>query len=88
MVNIETAILEFLIPSWWEVQVTVAAAVFVVVAYWFLTFGGHSGGGEGSNCDDRLLVSGDEIEEIDKTVSVNSRSPRLSRFVSIFSPLL
>ncbi|KAK3444221.1 hypothetical protein EUGRSUZ_L00003 [Eucalyptus grandis] len=33
----ETAILEVLIPSWWEVQVTVATAVFVTLAYWFFT---------------------------------------------------
>lgn len=28
----------FLIPSLWEVQVTVAAAAFVVAAYFFFTF--------------------------------------------------
>ncbi|CAI9108561.1 OLC1v1008191C1 [Oldenlandia corymbosa var. corymbosa] len=71
MVSVETAVLEFLIPSWWEVQVTVATAAFVVVAYWFFTFGGPSGGGEGNNGDNRLLVGGDEIEEKDKAVSIS-----------------
>lgn len=28
---------DFLIPSLWEVQVTVAAAAFVIAAYWFFT---------------------------------------------------
>nr|GLL32998.1 BAG-associated GRAM protein 1-like isoform X4 [Ipomoea trifida] len=34
----ETALLECLVPSWWEVQVTVAAAAFVILAYWFFFF--------------------------------------------------
>ncbi|KAK4566382.1 hypothetical protein RGQ29_002580 [Quercus rubra] len=34
---IETA-MEFLVPSWWEIKVTVAASVFVIVAYWFFTY--------------------------------------------------
>lgn len=61
MVNLEATLLEFLIPSWWEVKVTVAAAAFVVVAYWFFTFD-SAGGGDG---DDRTLVDGtvDGIDE-------------------------
>nr|XP_027117762.1 BAG-associated GRAM protein 1-like isoform X1 [Coffea arabica] len=70
MGNLETAVMEFLIPSWWEVQVTVAAAAFVVLAYWFLSLGGGAGvGGEG-NADDRMMVGGDEIDEKDKGVSI------------------
>ncbi|KAK9288823.1 hypothetical protein L1049_017288 [Liquidambar formosana] len=34
---IDTA-LDFLVPSWWEVQVTVATAIFVIAAYWFFTY--------------------------------------------------
>ncbi|CAK9179363.1 unnamed protein product [Ilex paraguariensis] len=34
---IDTA-LEFLVPSWWEVQVTIAASLFVIAAYWFFTY--------------------------------------------------
>ncbi|KAL3506846.1 hypothetical protein ACH5RR_032228 [Cinchona calisaya] len=70
MVNLETVVLAYLIPSWWEVQVTVAAAAFVVVAYWFFTLGGA--GGVDGNVDDRLVVvDGDEIDEKDKGVSIS-----------------
>ncbi|XP_047955676.1 BAG-associated GRAM protein 1 isoform X1 [Salvia hispanica] len=60
---VETA-MEFLLPSWWEVQVTVAAAAFVVVAYWFFSAGADGG-------DDRGFVEGsgggaDMIEEREK----------------------
>jgi hypothetical protein len=34
---IETA-MDILVPSWWEIQVTVAASLFVIVAYWFFTY--------------------------------------------------
>ncbi|KZV48473.1 hypothetical protein F511_18279 [Dorcoceras hygrometricum] len=44
--------MEFLWPSWWEVQVTVVAAAFVVVAYWYFTLGCDFGGG-----DDRTFMS-------------------------------
>lgn len=30
--------LDILVPSWWEIKVTVAASVFVVFAYWFFTY--------------------------------------------------
>ncbi|KAL1535391.1 BAG-associated GRAM protein 1 [Salvia divinorum] len=61
---VETA-MEFLLPSWWEVQVTVAAAAFVLVAYWFFSAGADGGG------DDRGLAEGsgggaDMIEDRDK----------------------
>ncbi|XP_031260270.1 BAG-associated GRAM protein 1 [Pistacia vera] len=36
MVMIETAV-EVLVPSWWEVKVTVAASLFVIFAYWFFS---------------------------------------------------
>ncbi|KAG6395469.1 hypothetical protein SASPL_146114 [Salvia splendens] len=60
---VETA-MEFLLPSWWEVQVTVAAAAFVVVAYWFFSAGADGG-------DDRGFVEGsgggaDMIEDREK----------------------
>lgn len=71
MGNLEEAILEFLIPSWWEVQVTVAAAAFVVLAYWFFSLGGGAGGGGEGNTDDRMMVGGDEIVEKDKGVSIS-----------------
>ncbi|KAK6122571.1 hypothetical protein DH2020_043686 [Rehmannia glutinosa] len=59
--------MEFLVPSWWEVQVTLAAAAFVVVAYWFFALGGDGCGGG----DDRAFVDGsgggaDMIDDKDK----------------------
>lgn len=36
MLLVETVV-EFLLPSWEEVQVSVLAAAFLVVAYWFFT---------------------------------------------------
>ncbi|KAF8041537.1 hypothetical protein BT93_A0207 [Corymbia citriodora subsp. variegata] len=55
----ETAILEILIPSWWEFKVTVATAVFVTLAYWFFTYGTD---GSGGSDPDRSLaeISGDD----------------------------
>ncbi|RZC64197.1 hypothetical protein C5167_025945 [Papaver somniferum] len=32
--------LEFLIPSWWEIEITVAAAVFVIISFTFFYTGG------------------------------------------------
>ncbi|KAJ8774837.1 hypothetical protein K2173_017283 [Erythroxylum novogranatense] len=42
--------MEFLVPSWREVEVTVAAAVFVIASYWFFA-GGAGGGGRGGGID-------------------------------------
>ncbi|XP_044499501.1 BAG-associated GRAM protein 1-like isoform X2 [Mangifera indica] len=36
MVMIQTAV-EVLVPSWWEVKVTVAASLFMIFAYWFFS---------------------------------------------------
>ncbi|KAF5452559.1 hypothetical protein F2P56_027539 [Juglans regia] len=44
--------LDIFVPSWWEIKVTVAASVFVIVAYWFFTY--RSGDVDG----DRALVDG------------------------------
>lgn len=63
MLPLETLI-ELLLPSWLEVQIAVAAAAFVVVAYWLFTVGGGS--------YDRMLVGSsasvadvnDEKEEV------------------------
>lgn len=37
VIMIETA-MDILVPSWWEIQVTVASSLFVIVAYWFFTY--------------------------------------------------
>ncbi|CAH9117192.1 unnamed protein product [Cuscuta europaea] len=39
----EAHLLECLVPSWWEVQVTVVAAAFFIFTYWFFTLGGNAG---------------------------------------------
>ncbi|KAL6573443.1 hypothetical protein OROHE_001902 [Orobanche hederae] len=44
MVVVETVI-EFFLPSWEEIQVSLTAAAFVAVAYWFLTLDGDGGNG-------------------------------------------
>ncbi|KAL3828459.1 hypothetical protein ACJIZ3_017261 [Penstemon smallii] len=62
MAVVETVI-EFLVPSWWEVQVTVTAAAFVVVSYWFYTFGGGDSGGDVRTFGDGLA---DAIDDKDK----------------------
>ncbi|KAL0432888.1 UNVERIFIED_CONTAM: BAG-associated GRAM protein 1 [Sesamum latifolium] len=40
-------VIEFLLPSWWEVQVTVAATAFVMVACWFYSLGVDCAGDRG-----------------------------------------
>lgn len=54
MEMIETAVLDVLLPSWWEVKVTVAASVFVIGAYWYFTYG--AGRGEAGSDADRSLA--------------------------------
>ncbi|CAA2996349.1 BAG-associated GRAM 1-like isoform X1 [Olea europaea subsp. europaea] len=66
------AVMEFPMPSWWEVQVTVVAVAFVLVAYWFFTLDSEACGG----CLDRMSVdgsggSGDVIDDEDKMGQFN-----------------
>lgn len=44
------ALIEFLLPSWSEVQVSLAAAALVLAAYWFLTVT--------AGADERTVVDG------------------------------
>lgn len=53
---IETVI-DSLVPSWWEVQVSLAAAAFVVAAYWFFTYVG----GENDLAGDRSGVDNSDV---------------------------
>ncbi|KAL0413938.1 UNVERIFIED_CONTAM: BAG-associated GRAM protein 1 [Sesamum radiatum] len=65
---VDTA-MEFLLPSWWEVQVTLAAAVFVLVAYWFFTLGSDGcgcGGGYDRAFGDGSGGGADMINDKDK----------------------
>lgn len=62
----ETAI-DCLLPSWWEVQVTVAAAFFFIAAYWFFAYDGDISTGDRSLIDNSSsLVSGDVIGDKEK----------------------
>ncbi|POO02029.1 C2- GRAM domain containing protein [Trema orientale] len=45
---IESMFLDFLIPSWWEIKVSVGASVFVIFAYWFFA---HRPAGNGDAAD-------------------------------------
>ncbi|XP_074281395.1 BAG-associated GRAM protein 1 [Silene latifolia] len=63
---IETAV-NSLLPSWWEVEVTVAAALFVIAAYWYFTVGDRSkssGGFVISSCKDDVLEETDKIDQL------------------------
>ncbi|KAI7979115.1 BAG-associated GRAM protein 1 [Camellia lanceoleosa] len=64
---IDTAF-DFLLPSWWEVEVSVAAAAFVIAAYWFFAYAtgvGGSGGEIGAeNQFDNSLLSGDDKDKL------------------------
>ncbi|KAH9605840.1 hypothetical protein KSS87_007100 [Heliosperma pusillum] len=63
---IETAV-NSLLPSWWEVEVTVAAALFVIAAYWYFTVGDRgksSGGFITSCCNDDILEETDKIDQL------------------------
>ncbi|KAK9068944.1 hypothetical protein SSX86_013060 [Deinandra increscens subsp. villosa] len=62
---IETRI-DFLLPSWWEVEVSVAASFFVIAAYWFFTYDGHTGSGDRSLFDNSSVVSGDRVDDREK----------------------
>ncbi|GAB2294176.1 BAG-associated GRAM protein 1 [Dionaea muscipula] len=49
---------EFLLPSLWEVEVTVSAALFFIAAYWYFTiFGGDRDDGPGGGFDRSLVDS-------------------------------
>lgn len=59
----ETMSLDFLVPSLWEIKVTVAASVFVIFAYWFFTYRGGGDGYGDRSLADNSGVCGDAIEE-------------------------
>ncbi|XP_034223290.1 BAG-associated GRAM protein 1 isoform X4 [Prunus dulcis] len=62
----ETVSLDFLVPSLWEIEVTVAASVFVIFAYWFFTYRGGGGGYADRPVVDNSGAFGDAIDDKDK----------------------
>ncbi|XP_060179213.1 BAG-associated GRAM protein 1-like isoform X2 [Lycium barbarum] len=57
---VETA-LEVLVPSWWEVKITVAATAFVIISYCFFNLGGD---GNGGGADDDSSVGIDDKDKM------------------------
>ncbi|KAJ9701698.1 hypothetical protein PVL29_006884 [Vitis rotundifolia] len=54
--------LHFLVPTWWEVEITVAAAVFVIITYWFFTYG-NGEIDESQATGEGLIGAGDVIDD-------------------------
>ncbi|KAL5784178.1 hypothetical protein ACOSQ2_006570 [Xanthoceras sorbifolium] len=68
---------DVLVPSWWEIQVTVAASVFVIFAYWFFS----SRGGD-TYVDCGLESSSvDAIDEKDKMVHLKEVAETNSAYI-------
>ncbi|KAI8567079.1 hypothetical protein RHMOL_Rhmol02G0093400 [Rhododendron molle] len=67
----------FLVPSWWEVEVTLAAAAFVVVACWFFTYGG-AGGNPGGSVLENPGFSGDVVNDKDKMFQLKGDTQTMS----------
>lgn len=54
--------LHFLVPTWWEVEISVVAAVFVIITYWFFTFG-NGEIDESQATGEGLIGAGDLIDD-------------------------
>ncbi|KAG5560979.1 hypothetical protein RHGRI_004114 [Rhododendron griersonianum] len=67
----------FLVPSWWEVEVTLAAAIFVVVACWFFTYGG-AGGNPDRSVLENPGFSGDVVDDKDKMFQLKGDTQSMS----------
>lgn len=78
---------EYLLPSWWEVEVTVSAAVFLIAAYWyFAVFVARDGGGGGGDGDgDGNGFSGDGIgsrdDDRDKITQLRGDPQNISAYL-------
>ncbi|KAG8481338.1 hypothetical protein CXB51_026280 [Gossypium anomalum] len=75
---IETAlVVEYLVPSSWEIKVAVATSVFLIVSYWIYTLqvGSGSGGGRSllqENFADAILDDNDKIIQFKGDLPTNS----------------
>ncbi|XP_052199402.1 BAG-associated GRAM protein 1 isoform X2 [Diospyros lotus] len=76
---------EVLLPTWWEVEVTVAAAAFVILAYCFFLFAYATGAadpGASIDVEDRSgLLSGDAVDEKEKMVQLKGAHQATSAFM-------
>lgn len=67
---VETAT-EVLVPSWWEIEVTLAASLFVIFAYWFFSF--KSGYEVFENSSNNAIDDKDKVNFLnDKVISCPS----------------
>lgn len=73
---VETA-LEVLVPSWWEVKVTVAATAFVIISYWFFAAGGDANAGGRVAVDDDSGV----VDDKDKIGQLKGDPPTNSAYI-------
>ncbi|XP_015083492.1 BAG-associated GRAM protein 1-like isoform X1 [Solanum pennellii] len=73
---VETA-LEVLVPSWWEVKVTVAATAFVIISYWFFAAGGDANAGGRVAVDDDSCV----VDDKDKIGQLKGDPPTNSAYI-------
>ncbi|KAH7547599.1 hypothetical protein FEM48_Zijuj01G0326800 [Ziziphus jujuba var. spinosa] len=62
---IDAMLLDILVPSWWEIKVTVAASIFVIFAFWFFAYRGVADG-YGDRSLDNSGASGDASDDKDK----------------------
>ncbi|CAL1404723.1 unnamed protein product [Linum trigynum] len=77
MVMVMEAALVFLVPSWWEIKVTLAAATFLISAYWFFALGGgFDGDGPrgGMQSVENLGNGGDGFESSDKILKADAQA--------------
>ncbi|KAL8153511.1 hypothetical protein V2J09_011271 [Rumex salicifolius] len=72
--------LELLLPSWWEIEVTVVAAAFVMAAYWY--FFAVAGGGIDRSLSAQLRPNGDGVDDNIKYFS-SLGDQKLNRFMMV-----
>lgn len=69
---IETVSFEFLVPSWWEIKVTVSASLFVILSYWYFTYKVSRDGDGDRSLLDNSSGSTDAVAVKEKVTSNNS----------------
>ncbi|XP_068665846.1 BAG-associated GRAM protein 1 isoform X2 [Aristolochia californica] len=72
----------FLVPSWWEIEITVAASVFVIIVFSFLSkfsAGGKGSGEDGSMGEEQLIIRDSDVK--DKMSQIKGDSQSSSAYV-------
>ncbi|XP_076887251.1 BAG-associated GRAM protein 1-like [Bidens hawaiensis] len=81
MMITETTSIDFLVPSWWEVEVSVAASLFVIAAYWFFTYDSHTAAGDRSMFDNASIGAADGVDDRDKMDQLKGDSNGSSAYI-------